>query len=305
MKKSLAVLSGLILAIGLNVSCDKVTQPHIIQTSLDTTLYPGNFIEYEFPTFTQNTNTERNVLLEDYTGHKCSFCPAAAEMAEGLEDANPGRVFVATIHAGAANNGVSDFQKTNESGMYTRDFTTTEGKEMASDFFQMGVGFNANPKGTVNRLEEAGLFFLNSPDWEGKVNEVLASELNINLQAQSSYFDETKGIFLHVETEFINNLEGEYNIVVYILQKSIVDWQLKFGEGDIPDYNHHNVHIGNMFGETWGRSVASGSISAGTKVQTDFSYQIPDGLTKDDILSLIYVYDKSNYEVMQVIEHKF
>jgi hypothetical protein len=55
---------------------------------LDTTLYPGNWADYvanEWPTFTANTNIDRNILIEDYTGHKCIFCPAAADLAHQLE----------------------------------------------------------------------------------------------------------------------------------------------------------------------------------------------------------------------------
>ena len=305
MKKLVFALVIGVVVIASMVSCDRVTAPYIIQTELDTTLYPGNFIDYSEPTFDQNTNTLKNVLIEDWTGHQCTFCPAAADVAAQLETDNPGRVFVATIHAGADNDGISAFQETNSSGAFTTDFTTVEGTEMAASFFSQSVGFNANPKGCINRLDEGGLFFLNSPDWSDKVDEGMASALDVNLQAKSNYFPSTNGVYLHVETEFINELEGEYNIVVYAIENKVVDWQKVFGTGDVPDYEHHNVHIGNVFNETWGRSVGSGSIAAGTKVVTDFSYKVPDHLDNTKMHFIIYVYDKETYEVMQVIDHHF
>ena len=200
MKKSIYLLFTAAVIIISSVSCDKVDQPNVIQTTLDTTLYPGNFLDYVPPTFSQNTNTFKNALIEDYTGHQCTFCPAANDIAAQLETDNPGRVFVATIHAGADNDGITGFQETNASGSFTRDFTTVVGTEMAGSFYAQNVGFNANPKGCVNRLEEGGLFFLNSPDWGGKVDEVLAQAPDINLQAESNYFPSTNGLFLHVET---------------------------------------------------------------------------------------------------------
>ncbi len=306
MKRFLYSFFGLIVVASCIISCDKISQPVIIQTTLDTTLYPGNFyLEYDFPTFTQNTNTLKNALIEDYTGHQCTFCPAANNNAKSLEDANPGRVFVASIHAGADNDGISSFQEVNASGMYTRDFTTSEGTEMAAAFFQMSVGFNANPQGCINRYSNAGLFFLNSPAWGDMVDSVLNSPLDINLQSESNYFPSTNAVFLHVETEYINDLSGEYNIVVYALQNQIIDWQKEFGVGDIPDYDHHNVHIGNIFSETWGRTVSDRGTSAGTKIVTDFSYELPQGLTNNDMHFIIYVYDKETYEVLQVIDHHF
>ena len=303
MFSKLSLFSSLFFLLTLISSCDKERTPVVVQTDLDTSLYPGNFLNYEYPEFGENTNTERNVLLEDYTGHQCSFCPGAAIVAEGLENDNPDRVFVATIHAGATANGISDFQKINSSGMYTRDFTTPEGREMASTFTDLGE-FSTNPEGTINRVEESGKFFLKAAHWSDKVDEVLASELEVNLQAKSNYFEETHGVFLHIETEFLSDLQGDYNIVGYVIQKKIIDWQLIFGEGPVADYEHHNVHIGNLFGETWGRNIVSGQVSAGTKLESEFSYQIPSGLEKDDLHFLIYVYDKSSYEVKQVIKHE-
>jgi hypothetical protein len=56
-------------------SCDHITNPYPPQVilDLDTTLYPGNWADYvanEWPTFTVNTNIDRNILIEDYTGQK-------------------------------------------------------------------------------------------------------------------------------------------------------------------------------------------------------------------------------------------
>ena len=73
-------------------SCDKVDNAYPAQTytgGLDPTLYPGNITDYVVPTFSPNTNTNRNVLIEDFTGHTCIFCPDAAAEAHNLETANP------------------------------------------------------------------------------------------------------------------------------------------------------------------------------------------------------------------------
>lgn len=302
--KKLLVLSISILAIGLQ-SCDKVSNPRVIQTTLDTTLYPGNFVNYVPPTFGENTNTDKNVLIEDFTGHKCTFCPAAATTAKNLEDANPGRVYTVSIHGGPHNSGISDFQKAypGEPKYYT-DHTNAVTREIASTFFQMGVGFNSNPQGTINRITESGEMFFNHGLWGDKVAEQLPTTLKVNIQAQSNYFPETNGVFIHTQTEFLENMDGDYNIVIYCIQNEVIDWQLDAGT-DVENYHHHNVHIGNVYDETWGRAVATGQISAGTKIEQEFSYKVPDGLTNNDMHFIIYVYDKATYEILQVIENDF
>ena len=87
--------------------------PPEVNLELDTTLYPGLWSDYEnndWPIFSENTNTNRNVLIEDYTGHHCNNCPNAATIAHDIEVANPTRVFVASIHAAPSATGTSSFQ---------------------------------------------------------------------------------------------------------------------------------------------------------------------------------------------------
>ena len=303
MKKIIITLLAIVTAGLIIPSCDKVEFPNITISGVDTTLYPGSFSEYTIPSFSENTNTFRNVLIEDFTGHRCPACPAAAIIAEDLEAANPGRVFVASIHAGPSNNGITEFQKTSAS--YTTDFTTLEGTTMASTFFQLGIGFVGNPRGGINRISnESGEFMFSQSFWVDKTNDALTTPIKVNLQAKSNYYPETNGVFLHVESDFETTMTGDYNIVVYAIENERIAPQI-VGADDVEDYHHHNIHRGNVFGETWGRNVSSGEISAGTKIVTNFSYEVPADLNNENMHFLIYVYDKETYEILQVIEHEF
>ena len=303
MKKIILSLITLVAIGSIIPSCDKVEFPNIPISGVDTTLYPGSFSEYTIPTFSENTNTFRNVMIEDFTGHKCPACPAAADIAKGLEDANPGRVFVASIHGGPSNNGITEFQKTSAS--FPTDFTTLEGTTIASTFFQLGIGFVGNPRGAINRISnESGEFMFSQSFWVAKTNYALTTPLTLNLQAKSNYYPETNGVFLHAESDFETSMTGDFNIAVYAIENKRIAPQI-VGVDEVDDYEHHNIHRGNVFGETWGRSIASGEINAGTKVVTNFSYKLPDELTNESMHFLIYVYDKSTYEILQVIKHEF
>lgn len=300
------------LAVGIFSSCDRVTDPYKPAIEIDTNLYPGNWEDYTYPTFTQNTNADRNVMLEDFTGHKCPSCPSGAAVAKDIENANS-RVFVATIHAGKG--GLTNFQKiSNDCGTITNpndEFCTIlyvpEGLEYGATF-QNGYGFFGNPSGTINRVSfdgDANNMFLGYPEWTGRVNEVLtANDLKLNIQAQSNYYTETNGLYLHVETEFLEDLSGnDYNLVVYVLENEIVDFQDSSGV-ILEDYHHHNVFRGCIDGLAWGRSIA-GNHTANEKTYYDYSYELPAGKTNADYHLLIYAYDVATYEVLQVIKHEF
>jgi hypothetical protein len=305
MKKTTQLFSIFLLTLIIGFqSCDKVDFPVIPVPDIDTNVYPGNFFDYEFPTFGENLNTHRNALIEDYTGHQCPFCPPAAAAAEEIRDLKPeGRVFLVAVHATPSNDGRGPFQAT--TSFFNRDFKNPQGLEMASTFKQLDVGFASNPSGNINRIQdETGNFFFDYGDWEGFVDVVLASPLDVNIQAKSNYFEETRGLYLHTETEFKNNLSGNYNIVVYAIEDSYVGPQ-KMPDGSKDTfYVHHDIHLGNLFDETWGRSVANGEIEAGSKFRTDFSYTLPEGLNKDEMHFIISVFNRDTYEIMQVIKHE-
>ncbi|MEY4894995.1 MAG: hypothetical protein RL751_1817, partial [Bacteroidota bacterium] len=159
MKKGILFIAFAI-AFGLYLlpSCDRITNPYppVVNLELDTTLYPGNWADYvanEWPTFTANTNTDRNILIEDFTGHNCSFCPAAGEIAHSIHESNPTRVFVASIHASNTNDGMSSFQSLNIGQGYTVQFYNNESLELGAYFGTTLVnsGFFGNPAGTINR----------------------------------------------------------------------------------------------------------------------------------------------------------
>ncbi|HLW38990.1 MAG TPA: hypothetical protein VKX31_01270, partial [Brumimicrobium sp.] len=149
-------------AVLLLTSCDKVDNPYKKSPviNLDTSLYPGDWNDYmenEYPVFSNNENTHVNVLIEDYTGHKCNNCPPAAILAESIANNNPGRVFVASMHVGPGE--TFSFQSVNVGGskFYT-DHTNDDGRAYGKEF-ENGFNFWGNPQGTINRKTVNGELF--------------------------------------------------------------------------------------------------------------------------------------------------
>ena len=307
MKKILSFLPIFVLVL---TSCDKVELPYKPVITLDTTLYTdGKWETYPWPTFEENTNANRNLLVEDYTGHKCPNCPAAAIVAKQMEQDHPDRVFSVAIHAGPG--GSEDFQKlatdcgeaTNPDDQYCHDFRTPEGYEYGVVFGNFG--FTGNPAGSVNRAQIPGanmvVFYTG---WNIIATELMnANNLIVNLQAKSNYYEQSKGVFLHVEAEFVQAYDKPVNIVTYVIEDEIVTWQDDNGT-PIPDYKHHNVFLGCIDGQTFGQSIGQ-SFAAGDKVQKDYSYVLPEGKTPDDLHFITYVHDVETYEILQVIKHDF
>ena len=54
--------------------------------------------------------SNRNALLEEFTGVNCGFCPDGHRIADEIVAANPGRVVAVNIHSGSYASDPTDFR---------------------------------------------------------------------------------------------------------------------------------------------------------------------------------------------------
>ena len=309
---AIAVSTLLVIFMQVNTSCDKIDNPiEPVYGDLDTSLYPGPGF-YVFPEFDATfPSNVRNILIEDYTGHTCGNCPSAAVLAHDIKEANPGRVFVSSVHA-APN---SEFQDVSEPGdddypKYSHDFRTEEGNNYVNDI----SGFFANPSGMINRKTgSAGSIWLFAAQWLAAVDEILleGNILPMNLQVKTNYYTETNGLFVHVQTKTLESFSGKYSIVVCLIDDEFISWQKDYSANpqDIEFYHHKDVFLGTING-TYGSELFDGSSSADEVFENHYSYAIPSDIEMDSSnpgeetgLSIIaYLMNRDTYEIIQVSE---
>ncbi len=320
MKNLFSCLSILVGFTFLFSSCDKIDNPYekadIMEldstlfpgnwVQLDTAIFPGNWADYaenDYPVFTENTNTDVNVLVEDYTGHLCSNCPLAADEAHSIHQAHPNRVFIASIHVDP--NAQLGFQASfPENPKYFTDFTNPDGIAYGETF---GSGFNflGNPSGTVNRKTVGGKMFDSQGTWQSRADAILsANNLKVNIQSVFNYFESTGGGFLHTEFEKKVNDPLKLNAVVYVIEDSLITWQTMPDNSDNEFYVHRDIHLGSIDNHPWGVNVFDTDAKAGDKAVLDYSYMLPTDIDKENLHFLIYIYDVDTYEILQVIKQE-
>lgn len=287
-------------------SCDRVENPVAANSaSYKTSLYPGNYVDdYPYPNFSASTDPDRVVILEDYTGHKCGNCPAAADEAKSIEDNNPNRVVVVSIHAGQG--GVSSFQKWNKEGeggypKYSTNFTTESGLDYA---IEIDGGCPVNPIGMVSRLSNgaSNSLWLSFSTWQQATEDLLQqNEVSVDLQLEVNYYPGTKGLFVHTFAQTMDEIQSPHSVVLMLIDKKIVDWQKDYTlvDPDIPDYEHHNVHLVNING-TYGQEVFEANTAADETKQNDLTYKIPEKYIDDDLAVVAFIQNDDTYEITQV-----
>jgi hypothetical protein len=278
------------------LSCDYVTEPLEEKTGgVDTDKCPE-------PIFTANTNTKRNVLIEDLTGHKCTGCPEAAYIIEQVKQAYPGQVVAIGLH-------VSDFFASPDpvgSGSFETDFRTSAGDDLFNDFTPSSL-----PKGMINRsdtvLNNGGFLFPKSNFLNATARFINQTPL-ANLQIITSFDNSDRTLCVYIETEALANLTGDYNLVVAITEDSIVDWQKSDGTvptypaGDISNYIHSHVLRANVNG-TYGETIIPTSISNGDKLVNGYTTTLNGNWNESNINVIAYLIKNSTKEVLQVVEN--
>lgn len=313
-----------ILAISTLISCDKVENAYpenAVTSTLDWSLYPdGDSAHYYnaglWPTFTANSNTLRNVLIEDFTGHQCVNCPYSTANMEQLIATNPTRIFGVAIHAGAS--GLSGFQYVNSE--LPEVLYCTEGLEIGKYFGNdmPGSDFDGNPAFNVNRIKANNQFTSGAGSAiANKTNTCLAAPLKVNIQAVTNYFPSTRGLFLHTEVDKIDaGLTSDLAVVVYVIEDSLVAKQLitptldpdgSPGDPDTPDgvveeYVHRDIMRGTIDGRTFGKTLTAADLGSNGKYFLSYSYKLPSQYEAENMKLYIYVYDKTTLEIYQVIE---
>ena len=275
MKKILRILILLTFSALMIPACDIVDEPYLVPVDGGNGPGPGDKV--------------RKVLLEDYTGQKCPNCPEAAEIAHSLEAKYGEKLILLTVHAGYY--AIPD-------GDFTADFRTAEGTELNA-FFEVF----ANPLGMVNRTEYGGNRVLQTGDWESAVDIQIEMEVEAAITLTNTYTAGTRQLDCLLETEFMETLEGTYNICAFITESGIISPQQTEQDVDT-NYVHNHVLRGSMNG-TWGDVAGEDGLAiAGTKLTNSYSYTLPQGWNADNCTLVAFVYNTATNEVVQAEEKK-
>lgn len=203
----------------------------------------------------------KNVVLEQYTGVNCGYCPQGSTIASQIFAANPTRVVVIAVHSGSFANPSSG----------QPDFRTPFGPSLLGQ-----AGITGFPAGTVNRHVFAGLGMtsggtgMGRGNWTNAANQILAQESYVNVGATAEIDLTTREITVYVEayyTEASPLATNKMNVV--LLQDKTYGYQA--GGGANYEHNNRLVH---MISGQWGTDITE--TSKGTLFTNTCTYTIPD-----------------------------
>ena len=211
--------------------------------------------------FVPTTPSNKNVVLEEYTGINCGYCPDGHRIANQIASAHPGRVFVINVHAGsyAANT-----------------YTTQFGNALANQ-----TGLDGYPSGTVNRHVFSGsVTAMGRGDWTSASNTILNQSSPVNIAARGTLDWTTRELNITVQLYYTANEANSTNkLNVAILQDNVIGSQsgASYNPSQQVGNQYRHMHmLRHLITGQWGEEI--NTTTAGSFVEKTYSYTIPDNL---------------------------
>ncbi len=213
--------------------------------------------EYKPPT------TKKAILVEEFTGVRCTNCPNGAEILKNMEEKYGDLIVPISIHS-------SDTWATpTKSSKY--DFRTDDGNKLMDLLSPL-----LYPSASFNRV-----FFENQDEipvsppslWQSSIEEELAKENVTFIDMISDYNPDTREINIKITISPLTDIEGDFKLSVALTEDKIIDAQTFEHNIIKKDYEFNNV-LKDMITPYDGTLLGS-NLAKGAKIVKSFKYTLP------------------------------
>ncbi len=228
----------------------------------------------------------RTVLLEDFTGVNCQYCPEGHTIMETIETATPDQVVLLGVHAGgfAVPSGNQP------------DFRTPWGNAMNSFF-----AVSAYPSGVINRHTFPAPMgvAMGRGYWAAAAQEMMAASSPVNLGLASTYNASTREVSIALELLYTANSPGGTDYVNVVIKESGINGPQASTTGTIASYTHDHV-VRAAITPTWGDVVSA--TTAGSFHALTYTYTLPDTwvAANCEVVAFVGEYQSEVYQAREV-----
>lgn len=232
--------------------------------------------------FVNTTPQNRTILLEEFTGDNCQYCPDGHRRADSLVAKYPGVIYNINIHAGS----------------FAHNYKTDVGTLLNNYFYVSGY-----PTGMVSRevvkVGDKYLYPISRDAWGFVAAQLYIKPSYVNVAAKTTIDTNTRQLTCTIQAYFTANSEavnGKNYIHVALLQDSI--WGIQSNGkkyypamwSDSLNKYCHNHMLRELILGVDGENI--GGTSSGTMYQKSFTYDIPESYK-----------DGNNPAVDAILEH--
>lgn len=214
------------------------------------------------------TPQNKKVILEEFTGIKCTYCPDGHKKVDDLVKQYPGKVFGINIHTGSYANPSSG----------QPDFRESFGAAVAAQ-----TGLTGYPAGTVNRHLFSGMSqgsgtAMSRGNFASASTQIMGQSSYLNVALQGNINPTTRVLTVTVEVYYTGNSTKTTNFLnVALVQDSVLGPQTG-GSTYYPammvgsQYQHNKIFRTFLTGQ-WGEQIST--TTSGYKFSKTYTYTIP------------------------------
>lgn len=218
------------------------------------------------------TPQNRKVVLEEFTGIHCQYCPDGHKRANDLKAAKPaGSVVLVNIHTGGyATPGAGE-----------PDYRTNEGATISN---LPSMGITGYPTGSINRHVFTGktAMAINRGEWSAYADSILAKPSYVNVAIQGTLDVQTRVLTVQTQEYFTAaSPVTANNLTVMLLEDSIAGPQTS-GNVWYPammnldgTYTHNHMLRKVLNPAATGDAITSTMVPAGTVLNQTYTYTVP------------------------------
>jgi hypothetical protein len=207
-------------------------------------------------------DSDRIVLIEEFSGVQCPNCPDGNIVVEELIDQYPKNVVSVTIHSEFLAEPFSDSKY---------DFRTDEAQEIED---LLGFWFG-KPEAAINRKIYPNESFIRVgfPDlWPSLVESELLNAPRASVEIEHT-FDVERNLTATVKVTALESISGDLRIGVYLHESHLIDKQDNNGVKE-SEYEHNHV-LRKVLSNVEGDPIGNG-LNAGESVSKEYSFTLPE-----------------------------
>lgn len=250
----------------------------------------------EIPPTITPCQTDRVVLVEEFTGIDCVNCPIGAQKLKEISNQNSGKVIIVAIHAG--------YFAIEKDGF---DLNSTDGELLEAQYLGPVSGY---PAATINRrlFKDESDIVTAQPKWAGIISSELCERSIVGLDVVSTFDAVTNNASVTVNVTpsdfFLSTVEEDVALTIMITEDDIIGYQ-KTPNGIDPSYVHQHV-LRDVLSANFSGDILFGKGTAMEPTQkTITDYAIPADWNPDNCHVVAFVHYKGGKkEVLQAVESK-
>ena len=236
----------------------------------------------------------KTVLIEDLTGASCPNCPKGIAVVNNILSKYKTQAIAVGIHG---------FFLSNPTPKSKFDFRNPHARDLENWFRPTG----GKPAASINRVRRPDNSLLSYlPDlWLSMAEAELLKPQQIELGMEVNYNTESRQLEAKVTAIPLNDLDGDFNISVFLTESKIIDAQSN-GTTIVEDFQHDHV-LRTMLTKFDGDPFSS-SLKRGVSISRNYAFTLPVqpvGLWKAEdmhVVAMISHNSPDNKEVVQVAE---